>query len=143
MKRSAALLVGTIVTATTLSGCGGGNAYCDAVKKDRTTLNTFGQKRTDAAYAKYAKAFDEVGKVAPTSIRKDWTKLADVTKGVLAAQKSVGLALEDMTDTTKVKKLTSAQLKGLNTAYEAFNATQTQRNAVVKNVKQECKIKLK
>jgi hypothetical protein len=143
MKRSAALLVGTIVTATTLSGCGGGNAYCDAVDHGKATLNTFGQKRTDAAYANYAKVFSGVAKVAPTTIRKDWTTLADVTKGVIAAQKGVGLSLEDMTNTAKVKKLTSDQLKKLNTAYNAFNATQTQRNAVVKNVKQECKITLK
>ena len=143
MNRSVALMVVTIVAATTLSGCGGGNAYCDAVDKGKATLNTFGQKRTDAAYAKYATVFDGVTKVAPTSIRKDWTTLADVTKGVIAAQKGVGLSLEDMTDTTKVKKLSTAQLKTLNTAYQAFNATTTQRNAVVKNVKQECKITLK
>jgi hypothetical protein len=71
------------------------------------------------------------------------TALADVTKGVIAAQKAVGLTLEEMTDTAKVKKLSTAQLKQLNTAYQAFNATTTQRNAVVKNVKQECKITLK
>jgi hypothetical protein len=143
MKRSAALMVVTIVAATTLSGCGGGNAYCDAVDNGKATLNTFGQKRTDAAYANYAKVFAGVAKVAPTSIRKDWTTLADVTKGVISAQKGVGLALEDMTNTTKVKKLTTAQLKKLNTAYQAFNATTKQRTAVVKNVKQECKITLK
>ena len=48
-----------------------------------------------------------------------------------------------MTDTAKVKKLSEAQLKQLNTAYEAFNGTTEQRTAVVKNVKQECKITLK
>lgn len=143
MKRFAALVVVTTVAATTLSGCGGGNAYCDAVDHGKTTLNTFGQKRTDEAYATYAKVFDGVAKVAPTSIRKDWTALADVTKGVISAQKGVGLSLEDMTDTAKVKKLTTAQLKKLNTAYKAFNATTAQRTAVVKNVKQECKITLK
>lgn len=143
MKRSVALMVATIVAATTLSGCGGGNAYCDAVDKDKSTLNTFGQKRTDAAYAKYAKVFDGVAKAAPTSIRKDWKTLADVTRGVISAQKDVGLSLEEMTDAAKVKKLNTAQLKKLNTAYQAFNATTKQRNAVVKNVKQECKITLK
>ncbi len=143
MNRFAALLVGTMIATTTLSGCGGGNAYCDAVDKGKATLNTFGQTRTDAAYANYAKVFDGVAKVAPTSIRKDWSALAGVTKGVISAQKGVGLSLEDMANTAKVKKLSTAQLKSLNTAYQAFNATTTQRNAVVKNVKQECKITLK
>ena len=123
MKRSAALLVGTIVTATTLSGCGGGNAYCDAVDKGKTTLNTFGQKRTDAAYANYAKVFDECGEGRAHIDPQGLDEARRCDQGRLAAQKSVGLALEEMTDTTKVKKLTAAQLKKLNTAYQAFNAT--------------------
>lgn len=143
MRRPAAFLVTTIVAATTLSSCGGGNPYCDAVEKDKSALNTFGQKRTDAAYADYAKVFQGVAKVAPTAIRKDWTTLADVTKGVIAAQKDVGLSLEEMTDPVKVKKLDKAELKALNVAYKAFNGTTAQRTAVVKNVKQECKITLK
>ncbi len=143
MSRTAAILVSTIVGATVLSGCGGGNAYCDAVDKDKTSLNTFGEKRTDAAYAGYAKVLDGVSKEAPASIKKDWKALADATRGVIAAQKAVNLKLEEMTDTAKVKNLNEAQLKQLNTAYEAFNGTTAQRTAVVKNVKQECKITLK
>ncbi|MEO6604291.1 MAG: hypothetical protein ABIN55_01635 [Aeromicrobium sp.] len=143
MTRIPVFLVATIVGATVLSGCGGGNAYCDAVEKDKASLNAFGEKRTDAAYANYAKVFDGVAKVAPKAIKKDWKALADVTKGVIAAQKAVDLKLEQMTDTAKVKKLTDAQLKQLNSAYEAFNKTTEERTAVVKNVKQECKIQLK
>lgn len=143
MSRTTAFLVSTIACATMLSGCGGGSAYCDAIKKDQDSLNTFGEKRTDAAYASYAKVFEGVAKVAPKDINKDWTALANVTKGVIAAQKTVNLKLEEMTDKTKVKKLSAAQLKQLNTAYEAFNGTTAQRTAVVKNVKQECKITLK
>ncbi len=143
MTRTAAFLVSTLVCASVLSGCGGQSAYCDAVDKGKASLNTFGEKRTDAAYAGYAKVLDGVAKVAPKTIKKDWTALADVTKGVIAAQKAVDLKLEEMTVTAKVKKLSAAQLKQLNTAYEAFNATTAQRTAVVKNVKQECKITLK
>ncbi|WP_332643227.1 hypothetical protein [Aeromicrobium sp.] len=143
MTRTAAFLVSTLVCASVLSGCGGGSAYCDAVDKDKASLNTFGEKRTDAAYAGYASVLEGVAKVAPKTIKKDWTTLADVTKGVIAAQKTVDLKLEEMTITAKVKKLSAAQLKQLNTAYEAFNATTAQRTAVVKNVKQECKITLK
>ena len=144
MKTTAAVLVTAIVGITTLSGCGGGgDPYCDAVEKNKSTLNTFGETRTNAAYTKYAKVFGDVGKKAPSSIKKDWTTLSTVTTGILAAQKKAGVKLEDMTDTAKVKKLSAAELKELNTAYKTFNETVDQRNAVVKNVKQECKINLK
>jgi hypothetical protein len=143
MKRTAAVLATTIVAITTLSGCGGGDPYCDAVDKNKNTLNTFGQKRTNAAYTTYAKVFADVGKQAPAAIKKDWTTLSTVTTGILDAQKKAGVKLEDMTDTAKVKKLDPAQLKELNAAYQTFNETTQQRNAVVKNVKQECKINLK
>ena len=144
MKRTAAILVTTIVGIATLSGCGGGgDPYCDAVEKNKSTLNTFGQKRTDAAYAKYAKVFGSIGKKAPASIKKDWTTLSTVTTGIIDAQKKAGVKLEDMTDSAKVKKLSAAQLKELNTAYKTFNDTKEQRNAVVKNVLQKCDIKLK
>jgi len=136
-------LVATIVASATLAGCGGGSAYCDAVEKNKTTLNTFGHERTNAAYARYAKVFQSVAKQAPKAVAKDWMKLADATLGVISAQKSVGLALEDMTKAANIKKLDTAQLKKLNSAYEAFNGTTVERRAVVKNVKQECKITLK
>ncbi|VXB41734.1 hypothetical protein [Aeromicrobium sp. 9AM] len=144
MKRTAAILVTTIVGIATLSGCGGGgDPYCDAVEKNKNTLNTFGQKRTDAAYAKYATVFGSIGKKAPASIKKDWTTLSTVTTGIINAQKKAGVKLEDMTDSAKVKKLSAAQLKELNTAYKTFNDTKDERNAVVKNVLQKCDIKLK
>ena len=144
MKRTAAVLDTTIVATMTLSGCGGGgDPYCDAVEKNKNTLNTFGQKRTDAAYTTYAKVFGDVGKKAPAAVKKDWTTLSTVTTGILKAQKKAGVKLEDMTNTDKVKKLSPAQLKELNAAYQTFNETTKQRNAVVKNVKQECKITLK
>jgi outer membrane murein-binding lipoprotein Lpp len=142
MRRTATVLVTTIVAATTLAGCGG-SAYCDAVSKNEKTLNTFGQKRTNAAYANYAKVFADVGKESPPAVKKDWTALAKATRGIIAAQDKADIKLEDMRDTAKVKKLNPATLKDLNEAYEAFNATTKQRNAVVKNVLQECDIKLK
>ncbi len=143
MTRTAAFLVSTLVCATVLSGCGGGSAYCDAVDKDKASLNTFGKKRTDAAYASYAKVFEGVAKVAPKAIKKDWTSLADVTKGVIAAQKAVDLKLEDMTDAAKVKKLTERSSSSSTPRMRRSTERPAQRTAVVKNVKQECKITLK
>ena len=143
MQRTAATVVTVVLAMTTLAACGGQSAYCEAVEKNTKTLNAFGKTRTTEAYTGYAKTFRTVAKSAPTAVEDDWTALAKATDGVLAAQEEVGLGLEDMTDTAKVKELDSDELATLNKAYEAFNGTTDQRTAVVKNVKQECKITLK
>ena len=143
MRRTATVLVTTIVAATTLSGCGGGSAYCDAVKKDQSSLNAFGKERTNAAYTNYAKVLAGIAKVSPADVKKDWTALANATSGIVAAQKTAGIPLEDMTDKTKLAKVSPAKQDKLNVAYKAFNGTTAQRTAVVKNVLQECDIKLK
>lgn len=142
MKRLAAVVVSTVMATTLLSGCGG-NAYCDAVKDNEKTLNSFGKTRTNAAYTKYAATFRSIAKVAPDEVKKDWTDLAKVAEDVLTAQKQVGIKLDDMSKPESIKKLSNSDRKVLNTAYKAFNATSRQRTAVVKNVKQECKITLK
>ena len=142
MMRAVATMVTTVLALVTLAACGSDDPYCGEVKEHESTLNTFGQKRTTAAYTGYARTFRAVAKVAPASVKPDWTAIAKVTEGVLAAQDEVGVKLEQMTDTARVKKLSTAQLKKLNNAYEAFNKTADQRRAVVKNVQQECDIKL-
>lgn len=143
MKRISVVVAVTVMAVGTLSGCIGGNAYCDTVEEGQKTLNSFGQTRTDKAYKGYADLLRKVAKVAPEDVKKDWTTLAAKTEDVLKAQKSVGLKLEEMTDAKKVKAIKAADLKTLNSAYEGFNGTTKERAAVVKNVKQECKITLK
>lgn len=143
MKRTAAVLVVAIVSTMTLAGCGGDSPYCETVKKNQDSLNTFGKTKTNAAYTKYAKVFADGARDAPKSVKKDWTLLSKTTTGILDAQKKAGVKLEDMGDSAQVKKLNQSELKQLNQAYEAFNATTEQRAAVVKNVLQECDIKLK
>jgi hypothetical protein len=101
-----------------------------------------GEKRTNNAYLSYARAFRAVANVAPPSVRKDWTKLADVTSDVVKAQRQAGITLEDMLVEDKLIKVPPEKLKLLNDAYEAFNDTTDERNAVVKNVKDECEITL-
>jgi len=142
MKRPAAIAATMALAAVSLAGCGGGNAYCDAVQADQDTLNAFGKTRTNEAYADYVTTFETIAKVAPESVSGDWKKLAEVTQDVLTTQDEAGVALEDMTDTEKVAGLTQAQLADLNEAYEAFNGTTDQREAVVANVSSECDIKL-
>jgi len=141
MMRAVIVVITTAVAITTLTACGE-DAYCSAVKEHESTLNSLGEKRTNAAYRSYARAFRSVAKVSPPAVKKDWTELAEVTASVLNAQDKAGIKLEDMTDQSKVTKLGTEQLKTLNNAYEAFNKTTPQRRAVVKNVKEECEITL-
>ena len=142
MMRAVTAVIATLLAFTTLTACAGEDPYCTAVKDQESTLNSLGEKRTNAAYRSYARAFRSVAKVSPPAVKKDWTELAEVTAAVLNAQAQVDIKLEEMSDEDKVKKLTTAQLKTLNNAYEAFNKTTPQRRAVVKNVKQECEITL-
>ncbi|WP_375003376.1 hypothetical protein [Aeromicrobium sp. CTD01-1L150] len=130
------------IAAVLLVGCGGQSEYCATVEENATVLEAVGKDRTNAAYDEYAEAFEVVAADAPESIEAQWTELAEVTRGVLAAQEAVGMPLEDMADDDRVAELSEEQLASLNEAYEAFNATTEQRTAVVKNVKQECDITL-
>lgn len=141
--KHAATAVAAALAGVLLAGCGGQSSYCAALEKNADTLNSFGKTRTDAAYTSYSKTFKSIASDAPAGVKDDWTALAEVTDGVLAAQDEVGLSLEDMRDEEVVGELDEAQLKTLNDAYEAFNATSDQRTAVVKNAKTECEITLK
>ncbi|MBK5217612.1 MAG: hypothetical protein JJE02_08515 [Propionibacteriales bacterium] len=142
MRRFAVAVTTVVLSMAVLVACGGSD-YCDSVEKNQKTLNTFGEKRTNEAYAGYAKVFTSIAVQSPKEVRADWTKLAAVTNGVLKAHDSVGLKLEEMNDAKKLATVQPADLTKLNNAYKAFNDTAKERAAVVKNVKQECKITLK
>lgn len=137
------VVAAAVLASTLLAGCAGQSEYCKTVESDADILNSFGKTRTDKAYATYESTFRSIAKLSPTTVKDDWTTLADVTKGVLDAQESVGLPLEDMQDEDKVDELDENQLASLNEAYEAFNDTSSQRDAVVKNAKTECEITLR
>ena len=127
----------------TLSGCGQ-SEYCKTVEEHESTLNSLGEKKSNDAYLAYARAFRTVANVAPPTVRKDWTKLADVTKAVVTAHTKAGIRMEDMDDDKKLAVLAGQPDKQdlLNDAYEAFNDTADEREAVVKNAKDECEITL-
>ena len=141
MPRAASAAATVAILAATLAGCGQ-SEYCKAVEDNQVALNSLGEKRTNAAYLSYARAFRAVANVAPPTVRKDWTKLADVTNDVVKAQRQAGISLEDMLVEDKLVKVPPEKLELLNSAYEAFNNTAADRKAVVKNVKDQCEITL-
>jgi hypothetical protein len=141
MTRIATGAAGLALVLATLAGCGT-SPYCQAVEDNQVALNSLGEQKTNAAYSHYVRAFRAVAKVAPDGIRKDWAKLADVTAGVLTAQQSAGIKMEEMLDEKKLVLVSAEKLKALNNAYEAFNDTPKERKAVIENVKDECQITL-
>jgi len=141
MPRAASAAATLAILVATLAGCGQ-SEYCKAVEDNQVALNSLGEKRTNAAYLSYARAFRAVANVAPPTVRKDWTKLADVTNDVVKAQRQAGISLEDMLVEDKLVKVPPEKLELLNSAYEAFNNTAAERKAVVKNVKDQCEITL-
>lgn len=141
MRRFATGAAIAAMAVATLTGCGQ-SEYCKAVELHQDTLNTFGQNRTNKAYRKYSGALHAVSKVAPAEIRKQWVVLAEVTDGVLAAHKKVGVKLQDVLVEEKLKQLSEEDRMILNTAYEAFNNTGDERKVVVRNVEAECEIAL-
>lgn len=139
--RTATGVAGAVLLLALLTGCGT-SPYCQVVEDNKVALNSLGEKRTDAAYLSYARAFRSVANVAPANVRKDWTKLADVTNDVVKAQRQAGISLEDMLVEDKITQVPPEKLKLLNDAYAAFNGTSAERKAVVKNAKDECGITL-
>lgn len=142
MIRTVALVASATVAAATLAGCGGDSAYCAAVKDNESALQSFGVKRTDAAFAGYAKVARTIGADAPSSVTADWTSIAKATSGVLAAHRDVGISLQDMSDPDKVAALSETDRATIQKAYDRFNRSRTPRKAVVRSIETECKITL-
>lgn len=144
MRRPLAIAVAIVLTGSLLSACGTSD-YCKSVEANVESLNGFGATRTNAAYENYAKTVAALARLAPDKVSKDYSVLAEQTRGVVAAHEKVGMSLEALAaDPNKVKDLSSAQRELLNTAYKAFNDATAERGAaIVTNVKQECGITLK
>ena len=143
MKKSVSTLISMVVAGAVLAGCGGEDPYCAAIKENRSALDDFGQTRTDAAFAKYAKAARSIATTSPDQVKDAWAKLGAVTDGVVKAHEKAGIALEDMADAAKVEAVSADDLASLNKAYEKFNDTAAERKAVVASAKSACDITLK
>lgn len=143
MKKAAALTVTMALAAATLAGCGGDSEYCATVKENVSALDSFGKKKTDAAFTKYRRAANDISKVAPPPSDKDWQALTKAMVSVRKAQKAAGLKLED-TSAQAVAGLSTAQSVGLSNAYEDFTEAVADHGDKIKNqVKSECGVSLK
>lgn len=142
MRRTIATVTMAALSLVVLAGCGSSD-YCNAVEHDKKTISGYGTTATDAAYARYAEVFGSVATKAPNDVAGDWKTLSARAKGVFKAQKNAGIKFEDMKDSALTGKLKPADIENINAARTKFNETTKERAAVVKNIKQECKISLK
>jgi len=141
--RGAAALVTAVVALTVLTGCGGDDPYCAAVKEHRSALDSFGKKVTSKAFESDVKAVQAITSTAPDSSKDDWAAVGAAMEKVTDAQEEAGIKLEDMTDPAKYGELDSDALASLNKAYEGFNDTSKQRKAAFEDVQSVCDITLR
>jgi hypothetical protein len=147
MNRHRTTTVGTVLAAallaaTVLSGCGGQSAYCAAVEKNRSALNSFGQAASDEAFAKEAKAVREIAATDPETVADDWSAIDRAMRGVQKAQKKAGITFDGLADPEKRAKVDDSDIEAINKAYARFNDTAKQRKTVVEDVGTTCDITL-
>ena len=124
------------------SSAGTESSYCKAVKDNVNSLQTADELETTEAYEKAAQAFRSIAEVAPASVGKDWTKLADLASAVLTALDAAHLRFEDTRDYKKWAEVPLAEQWPIKDAIGSFTIATAERKAVVKNVKDECGIVL-
>lgn len=136
-------LASLVMVASLLAACSGQSPYCRAVDAQKSVLDSFGAERTDAAYARYAKALSSVAAEAPSTSRTEWAAAAKATRAVVEAHEKVGYRLDDMADEEKRAGLSEGDVEILNRAYAAFNDSLPDRRAAVADARATCDIKLK
>lgn len=141
-KRSAAQLSASLLLLLLLAACGRQSAFCEAAENSERTLLSFGLERTDAAFSQYAEVTAELSELAPDDVIADWRRLDEVTTNVVAQHRMVGVALEDLSDQAVADSLSPAVLGELNSAYEQFNGTRSERERIVTHLENECGLEL-
>jgi hypothetical protein len=143
MSKTTATLVMGVLAATVLAGCGGEDAYCAAVTENKRALDSFGTKTTQADLETETKAVQSVATTAPDEIKQDWSTVGAAMDRVTKELESADLTIEDLADPDERSQLSEDDLAGIAKAYDAFNKTEKQREAIVLDVLERCEITLK
>jgi len=143
MRKTVQLLVTGVVAASVLAGCGGDDPYCAAVKEQKTSLDSFGTKKTDKGLKAEAEAVRIIATEAPDTSKKNWSKVGAALDDVLEALKSGDTTLQAMADPETVREMPQDDVDRIRKAYDVFNQTSTQRAALVKDIASTCDIALK
>ncbi|MCW2841694.1 MAG: hypothetical protein JWR55_3177 [Aeromicrobium sp.] len=143
MNRTAAGVLTGVVALAVLSGCGGEDPYCAAVTENKTALDGFGTRGTQADFTAETKAVRSVTTAAHDDIKDDWSAVGAAMARVAKALKAADVSIEDLDDAEVRRDMSQEHLDEIRASYEAFNQTSKQRTAVVEDVLQKCEITLK
>jgi hypothetical protein len=143
MRNTVQLLVTGVVAAAVLAGCGGDDPYCAAVKEQKTSLDSFGTKKTDKGLKAEAEAVRIIATEAPDTSKKNWSTVGAALDDVLKALKSGDTTLQAMADPETIREMPQDDVDRIRKAYAVFNETSVQRAALVKDIASTCDIALK
>jgi hypothetical protein len=143
MNRSASVVVGVVLACSTLAACGGPSEYCQVVEQNQAALKSFGKKKTDKAFKTYRQTVNEISKVAPESVKSDWSALTRALVEVKDAHKAAGVSMQDISQEA-INTMGAVKGGQIVTAYENFNDAVSEHGAkTAESVAKECGIDLK
>jgi len=85
------LLLAALLALTLLSGCGGGDDYCDAVKANQARLTDVTGSEGPGALLAALPVFRDLAEEAPDDIADDWQAFLDPLEGLDAALRDAGV----------------------------------------------------
>ena len=86
MKRLSSLLAVVVLSASLLSGCGGGgtDAYCDTLKDTQKDFDDF-ESADFSNFDQFTERVDKLADEAPDEVKDDWKVLKDAFHGFVDA----------------------------------------------------------
>lgn len=142
MSRPAAIVVGIALACSCLAACGGPSEYCQVIEQNQAALKSFGKKKTDKAFKTYRQAVNEISKVAPESVKSDWTGLTRALVEVRDAHKAAGVSMQDISQEA-ITAMGAVKGGQIQAAYEKFNdAVSEHGEKTADSVVKECGIDL-
>jgi hypothetical protein len=156
--RKPALLVGLVLTACVLTGCGGGDdaetgatdteTYCDQLKADKSFLDGFTGGDADPSQIKDAiKKFHALTDAAPEEIAPDWDVVDGAFTEIERGLAEAGISTEDLAGLQKgevPKGVDVAKLTKLLPKVQALQGKEVQDSvtAIRTHAKEECGVTL-
>ena len=148
MKRLSSLLAVVVLSASLLSGCGGGgtDAYCDTLKDTQKDFDDF-EASDFSNFDQFTERVDKLADEAPDEVKDDWKVLKDAFHGFVDALDKAGLEPADLEGLSNGELPEGVDMEALTEAMTEAQALggedfEKATNAIEKHAKDECNIDL-